>query len=156
MSSHSCHGGSVIGDNGEPAFGIRVKSTWCFYAHASFEEAWLWNATVGKDEVGQCCEDGSVVKRNCSTCGGECHVTDEGAEYCDEEYECGCERYCIVHEYAWATYEWEEMNAYGHESTGDCGICYDFENWYDGDGNLHLQDMSKVSFYQSQPLLVKP
>lgn len=156
VSSHSCHGSSVIGDNGEPAFGILIRSTWCFYAHASFSEAWLWNATIGKDEVGQCCEDGSVVKRNCSTCGGGCDIGPDGQEYCSEPYECGCERYCIVHEYAWATYEWEEMNALGHESTGDCGTCYDFYNWYDGDGNLHFGDVSKISFYQSQPLLVQP
>lgn len=156
VSSHSCHGASVIGDNGEPAFGIRIKSTWCFYAHAEFRNAWLWNATVGKDEVGQCCEDGTVVERNCSVCGGECYIGADGQEHCEETYECGCERYCVLHEYAWATYEWEEMSAYGHESSGDCGVCYDFYNWYDGDGRLHLDDFSKVPFYQSQPLLILP
>ncbi len=147
VSSHGCHGATVINDKGEPAFGITIKSTWCFYVHAEYQ-GFVWQLTESK-YIGNCCDDWDWVKT------GE----EERCEFQTTAHE-RCSTYSIV-EWKCVHYQdkytvksgWEGMGGMA-SSSGDCGICSTVTGYLDENGNSTTEPLG-ISFYQSQPLLIR-
>lgn len=151
ISSHGCHGATVLNDKDEPAFGIKISSTWCFYFHASWggRSVWLIDSC---DLIRNCCKEiGEVHETHtkCDTCEG-----DNG-----EDEECNCrEEHTVLYYCKRAVNLYAKNDAWvgqgGGESTGDCGICSTVSGYVDIKGNFS-KDPYPISFYQSQPLLIK-
>ena len=152
ISSHGCHGATVVNENGEPSFGIKFKSTFCIYFHAS----WGDHYTYGNKEqqyIGECCahieaEEAFVGKRmECEQLRAEDPPTN-----CHEEDVYIIKYKCLQYKDIWACIDGYNGSG-GGESSEDCKQCIDIEGWLDPKGNLHT-DPYPVSFYQSQPLLI--
>ncbi len=143
ISSHGCHGATVVNDKGEPAFAIKFKSTFCIYMHASWGGYFVW-ATGLSIYRGQCCMEWST---KCSTIGsmrsgdGESYPVVKCVTSCDvwkEFYSCP-----------------DTFISLGPgESSEDCKQCIDIEGYLDADGTIHTGPLP-ISFYQSQPLLIQ-
>ena len=151
ISSHGCHGATVINDQGEPAFAIKIKSTWCLYIHVGFETAWAWRAAEARVFVGHCCENEPVY-----VCEGEHTVLYDGIEstVCSKEYYA-----CWMYDFYTADIHWVESTGLGFGTKIDkCG-CFEITTYQTVDGKVFdsLDDKSPlaVSFYQSQPLLIR-
>ncbi|MBQ6518141.1 MAG: hypothetical protein IJI14_05430 [Anaerolineaceae bacterium] len=149
VSSHGCHGATVVNDKGEPAFAVNIESTWCFYVHAEYQ-GFTWQIVESK-YIGQCCDDWQWVKV------GEEEVCSEkvGGGSTDED----CEFHDVM---SWECQHYQEKytNKYGWESiggtsvsTGDCGVCGSAIGYIDEKGKSTTKPLG-VSFYQSQPLLL--
>lgn len=154
ISSHGCHGATVINDQGEPAFAIKIKSTWCLYIHVGFETAWAWRAAEARVFVGHCCQD--EPEKFCR--GGWRTVKDpiDGSEgtICVGPYYA-----CWMYDYYTADIHWVESTGLGFGTKIDkCG-CFEITTYQTVDGKVFdsLDDKSPlaVSFYQSQPLLIR-
>ncbi len=134
VSSHGCHGATVINDKGEPAFGITIKSTWCFYIHAEWGMYYVWELDEVRS-VRDCCEN----KVNEQTC--------------DDEFNCTTTEVCKAwHEY-WLVKESWHAKGSGNSSSGDCGVCQTATGYIDEKGKMTTEPLA-ISFYQSQPLLI--
>ena len=152
ISSHGCHGSTVLDDKGEPAFGIKFKSTFCIYFHAS----WGDHYTYGNQQaqyIGECCahieaQEVFMGKRM------ECiQITaDEEPHDCHEEDVYLIKYLCLQYKDIWACIDGYNGSG-GGESSEDCKQCIEIEGWLDTKGKLHT-DPYPVSFYQSQPLLI--
>ena len=151
ISSHGCHGATVINDRNEPAFAINIESTWCFYVHADYQ-AFVWQVVESK-YIGQCCDDWQYEKVDEATV---CTVVSYHGEVVDE---CEEETYDI---YDWVCHHYQDKytNKFGWESmegssssSGDCGICKTVVGYIDENGQPTTEPLG-ISFYQSQPLLV--
>ena len=158
ISSHGCHGATILNDNNEPAFGFKISSTWCFYVHVSWGDYSNWLITEC-NLIRECCVNIKVewikvpyeVKGEPYDC-----VDNNGNMECKQdshtEYEEIPDFICTE----WAEHyeinkDWVSQG--GGQSTGDCGQCYTGEGYVDMKGNLS-KDPYPVSFYQSQPLLI--
>ena len=152
ISSHGCHGATVINEKGEPAFGIEIESTWCFYVHAKWGDYSNWLITEC-NLIRTCCVDVLVTW---TTHEYECnpHDCDEHNQNCKHDT---CKEdipdfQCIR---TAGHYELNEdwVSSGGGESTGDCGQCATGKGYVDLKGN-YSDKPYPISFYQSQPLLI--
>lgn len=144
-SSHTAHGASVTNDKGQAAWGIKFKSTFYVYFHAS----WRNHYTYGNDAaefLGDVCvryehywEDICPCENNqWGFCG--CGMVRVQRRRCVESaplYGCG-----------------DDFVPSGKgESKEDCKECLKF-NGYLNTNNEYSVKPYPVSFYQSQPLLI--
>ncbi|MBQ6517233.1 MAG: hypothetical protein IJI14_00850 [Anaerolineaceae bacterium] len=150
-SSHTAHGATTVNDKGEPAFGIRFKSTFYVYFHAS----WADHGTYGNVQevfMGYACT--YVYTRT--------HESTE--ETCPSECDPGVTSCCYEETTYWETThcgEWTEIcgceddyiMSGGGQSSEDCPQCVKIFGYLDKKGTAHT-DPFPVSFYQSQPLLI--
>lgn len=139
VSSHNCHGATVLTPEG-PAFGIKIRSTWCFYVHASWDKYLVWETTK-LEPTGKCCKKGSYYYVICIA--QDPHTGEMGPMLCER-----CEEIQHYQEVR----EW--VNHGGGQSSGDCGACYTAEGYVTPEGIMKT-DPYPISFYQSQPLLIK-
>ncbi|MBQ6517648.1 MAG: hypothetical protein IJI14_02955 [Anaerolineaceae bacterium] len=146
ISSHGCHGATVVNDKGEPAFAINFKSTFCIYMHASWQGYFVWS-TARQVPRGSCCvewhEKHEEIGNNCESPehGRQCFPIVRTTVVCDQ----------------WKDFfSCEDEFVYGGpgESAEDCKQCIDIEGYLDASGAMHTDPLA-ISFYQSQPLLIK-
>ena len=160
ISSHGCHGATVINDKGEPAFGITIESTWCFYIQAQWANYSTWELDK-MEQLEECCEYLKSVKIGdetyCVRTETESWTDDDGDEHtgtkCVEEatrpvYKITCgsrHAYWLIEE------SWHQHG--GGSSSGDCGVCQTATGYVDLNGTMFTKPLG-ISFYQSQPLLI--
>ena len=146
VSSHGCHGATVINDKGEPAFAINIKSTWCFYVSANWTAHLEWQLDDNK-YLGECCTK-PYYRLECN------EVIDYSAK--SKHTECFFEWDCNEWTPHWlAQASWHTLDT-GGTSSGDCGVCQTVTGYIDPEGNMKTDEPYGISFYQSQPLLVRP
>ena len=150
VSSHPCHGATVINDQGDPAFGIVFRSTFYVYFHAS----WANHYTYGNVEdasMGPACtstyllwHDNWVTECTESDDDGNC-TKEEQVNYPYTTTQCG---------------SWVEIHGCvddfipsgGGESSGDCPECLNLYGYQDEKGYMHTGSYP-ILFNQSQPIL---
>ncbi|MBQ6518058.1 MAG: hypothetical protein IJI14_05015 [Anaerolineaceae bacterium] len=153
ISSHGCHGATVINDKGQPAFGIEISSTWCFYLHASWADYSTWQIR-SCEFFKKCCVELGIHITEYDCCVRE-SFDEEYEEYvCEEMGKCKKEEYYCKKELDHYIIHEDWISQGGGESTGDCGQCATVTGYMDIDGN-YSQDPYPISFYQSQPLLIR-
>ena len=158
VSSHGCHGATTVNDQGDPAFGIKITSTWCFYVHAEWSGASFWNLDDVVDRA-QCClkAENVTIQRT-----GYQRSIPGGSISCSPS-EPGCKavtynevvKHCLDWRHYYSVFEsWHSMGA--GSSSGDCGICQTSTKFWAYDYSLldsAKDEMYGVAFYQSQPLI---
>ena len=148
ISSHGCHGSTVLDDKGEPAFGIKFKSTFCIYFHASWGDHYTYGNQQAK-YIGECCAH--VVVQEVFV-GKQKSCFDDSGRDCWEDDVYIVKYLCMQYKDIWSCIDGFNGSG-GGESSEDCKQCIEIEGWLDTKGKLHT-DPYPVSFYQSQPLLI--
>lgn len=145
ISSHGCHGATAINDDGQPAFAIKIESTWCFYIRAMWANYATWELDK-MEKLDRCCEGVKSVPA-----GKQDVCPPPGMGECVEVtiYKLVCSSW---HEYWLIEESWHSHG--GGSSSGDCGVCHTATGYVDAKGNM-IKDPLGISFYQSQPLLIK-
>ena len=147
ISSHGCHGATVLNDQGEPAFGFIFKSTFCIYLHSSWDGYFNYGNTRAT-HMGECCV---APEKKIVDLGQQC------ADYGTKDFHCWNNIRIDWKCNQWADI-WQCEDGYNYEGPGesseDCKQCIDIEGWIDASGNFHT-DPFPLSFYQSQPLLLR-
>lgn len=149
-SSHPCHGGSVIKD-GQPAFAITVKSTWYYYLHLEWGDAWKWVVPQGDDNIylGICCIKEGITKTYTYqkiSCMGpdECYQHDVTVNVWG----------CVESEQYWLRHiVFEPIGGGAGSSVVDYGGNVDIYGFIKNGGDFSDAPLP-ISYYQSQPLLV--
>ena len=151
-SSHPCHGASEIID-GNPAFGIEIETTWCFYFHMDWGSAWKFTANPFNKGAGKCCveEPKDICTGGWQTSCG-CKTSDDKPSCC-HTYCAKWEQFCLKGTFYYTIDRWNPISG-ASQSSGDCGYCYTLKG-YIKDG-VEVKDPFGVSFFQSQSLLITP
>lgn len=153
ISSHGCHGATVISDKGEPAFGIELSSTWCFYIHASWGDYSTWQIT-SCEFFKRCCVEIGVETYEVDCCRGGEREGDDGEIECIDPGKCEEQEYYCAREMDHYILKEDWVSQGGGESSGDCGTCTTVNGYVNPAGNF-TTDPYPISFYQSQPLLIR-
>ncbi len=145
VSSHGCHGATVINDKGQPAFGITIQSTWCFYIRAQWGNYSTWELDK-MEKLEECCEG----MKTYNTGRKSCSLNEFGEEVdCVDIYRTTCSGW---HAYWLVEESWHQHG--GGSSSGDCGVCQTATGYIDENGK-ETEEPLAISFYQSQPLLIR-
>ena len=151
ISSHGCHGATVLDEKGQPAFGFTFKSTFCIYIHSQWDAYFNYGNTTAV-HLGECCV--APVKEIVDK-GRKCNYWRDDNNKLKED----CWNEVKIY---WRCEQWQDLwacdDGYNYEGPGasseDCKECIDIEGWVDAKGGFHT-DPFPVSFYQSQPLLIR-
>ena len=159
ISSHGCHGATTVNDQGDPAFGLKFSSTWCFYVHAKWGSSSMWMLDDIED-WGGCCVDYDKVQYETtvykdSRDGIACSP---GTENCEARKEMAWGKVCKETKHLYS--EWGSWNSTGGgSSSGDCEICHTTTKYFDvhyGVRESANDELFGVTFNQSQPLIKQP